>query len=441
MISVCDNYKAGLEINDDTLLRDLTKIAEPAISNISLDDNPDLLIFPPDFNEYGDKIGKEHIFEIKDNKLYIGNIMGFIGYHNTKIRIHSRFAQPDGKDYFLHYMLQKVFAINLFDLKYNAEEESIFDFLIYLFPAFLKRAIKQGVYKEYQTRHYNDSNVKGRIEVSRHIRQNIPFAGKVAYSTREYAYDNHVNQLIRHTIEYIASHIYSGDILQNDESVRDAVSLIKETTPTYNQNDRHRIINQNLRPLSHPYFSEYRNLQKLCVQILRHEELKYGRNEDEIYGILFDGAWLWEEYLNTFLKDLNFIHPQNKMNKGGKYMFSPRKVLMQPDFYIESQIVLDAKYKGHEALTESNQREDRFQLLAYMYIFDVAKSGLIVPKGIGEESYSKADLNGKGGNMYLLGLPVNKPFDSYIDYCNQMAELESYMSNTILRIMREPIST
>ena len=441
MISVCDNYKAGLEINDDTLLRDLTKIAEPAISNISLDDNPNLLIFPPDFNEYGDKIGKEHIFEIKDNKLYTGNIMGFIGYHNTKIMIHSRFAQPDGKDYFLHYMLQKVFAINLFDLKYNAEEESIFDFLIYLFPAFLKRAIKQGVYKEYQTRHYNDSNVKGRIEVSRHIRQNIPFAGKIAYSTREYAYDNHVNQLIRHTIEYIASHIYSGNILQNDESVRDAVSLIKETTPTYNQNDRHRIISQNLRPLSHPYFSEYRNLQRLCVQILRHDELKYGRNEDEIYGILFDGAWLWEEYLNTFLKDLNFIHPQNKMNKGGKYMFSPRKVLMQPDFYIESQIVLDAKYKGHEALTESNQREDRFQLLAYMYIFDVAKSGLIVPKGIGEENYSKADLNGKGGNMYLLGLPVNKPFDSYIDYCNQMAELESNLSNTILRIMREPIST
>ena len=215
-IQIRDNNREGLIIDDEQHLENLKKIAENPINKLSLDDNPNLLIFPQNFNEYGDKIGDQYVFEIDESKLMTNNIMGFIGYGKTKVRIHSRFAQGED-DYFLHYMLQKVFAINLFDLKYHADDESIFDFLIYLFPAFLKRAIRQGLYKEYQTRAYNDANIRGRIDVSRHIRQNTPFAGNVAYSTREYAYDNHVTQLIRHTIEFISNHPYGGGILQNDD--------------------------------------------------------------------------------------------------------------------------------------------------------------------------------------------------------------------------------
>ena len=177
-IQIRDNNREGLTIDDEQHLENLKKIAEYPINKLSVDDNPNLLIFPQNYNEYGDKIGDQYVFEIDENKLKTNNIMGFIGYGKTKVRIHSRFAQGDD-DYFLHYMLQKVFAINLFDLKYHADDESIFDFLIYLFPAFLKRAIRQGLYKEYQTRVYNDANIRGRIDVNRHIRQNTPFAGNI----------------------------------------------------------------------------------------------------------------------------------------------------------------------------------------------------------------------------------------------------------------------
>ena len=273
-IQIRDNNREGLTIDDELHLENLKKIAENPIDKLSLDDNPNLLIFPQNYNEYGDKIGDQYVFEIDENKLKTNNIMGFIGYGKTKVRIHSRFAQGED-DYFLHYMLQKVFSINLFDLKYHADNESIFDFLIYLFPASLKRAIRQGLYKEYQTRAYNDANIRGRVDVSRHLRQNTPCAGNVAYSTREYAYDNHVTQLIRHTIEFISNHPFGAGILQNDDLTKDAVTMIREATPSYSQNERGKVVNQNLRPLYHPYFGEYRNLQRLCVQILRYEEIKY----------------------------------------------------------------------------------------------------------------------------------------------------------------------
>ena len=430
-IQIQDNNRAGKLIDDEAHLANLAKIAEKPISQLNLDDNPNLLIFPQNFNEYGDKIGEQYVFEINENKLCTGNIMGFIGYRNTKVRIHSRFAKDDDNDYFLHYMLQRVFAINLFDLKFHADEESIFDFLIYLFPAFLKRAMRQGLYKEYQTRRYNDANVRGRIDVNRHIRLNTPFAGNVAYSTREYAYDNHVTQLVRHTIEYISAHPYSGGILKSDDLVKDAVSQIREATPSYSQNDRRRVINQNVRPVFHPYFSEYRNLQRLCMQILRHEELKYGRNDDEIYGVLFDGAWLWEEYLNTILKDCGFTHPQNKVSKGRIYLFKDSTCPRYPDFY-KDNFVLDAKYKGYgNSTVQQIDGDDLHQVITYMYRLKAVHGGFVVPLRRDEYAAEPKELDGYGGSLGVYGLRVDIPSDSYKDYIAQISEQEKKLIQEI----------
>jgi len=416
-IQTRDNAERPLKEEELCHLDILKKLAEPTISNLSLEDYPNLLVFPQDLDVYGDKIGDAHIFEVKEQKLLTGNIMGFIGCGNTKVSISSRFAKSEN-DYFLHYMLQKVFAINLFELQFNADEESIFDFLLYLFPSFLKRAIRQGIYREYQTRIYNDANVKGRIDVSRHIQLNMPFTGRIAYTTREYEYDNHLTQLIRHTIEYIEHHRYAGNILHNDEDTIDAVKRIRQVTTSYNRNERQNVMNQNLRPISHPYFGEYRPLQLLCLQILRQDEMKYGRNDDEIYGILFDGAWLWEEYLNTFLADIGFEHPRNKEGKGHKSLFVGGSGWCYPDFY-SSEMVLDAKYKWYKDW-DNVQTKDLYQVISYMHILNLKKGGYIVPVDwIGMKPPTKT-LNGMGGEMSVYGMNVSYDADNYIEYSRHM---------------------
>ena len=63
------------------------------------------------------------------------------------------------------------------------------------------------------------------------------------------------------------------------------------------------------------------------------EEVKYGESSDEICGILFDGAWLWEEYVNTILSNHGFKHPENKLHKGGIYLFDDHSGIRYPDFY------------------------------------------------------------------------------------------------------------
>ena len=405
-------------------LETLKKLAEPTIAKLSLEDHPNLLIFPQDLDVYGDKIGDAHIFEVKDNKVVTGNIMGFIGCGNTKVSISSRFAYGNN-DYFLHYMLRRVFAVNLFDLQFNSDEESIFDFLIYMFPAFLKRAMQQGIYKEYQTRKYNDANVKGRIDISRHIRQNIPFAGNIAYTTREYAQDNHLTQLIRHTIEYIAQHKFAGNILINDEDTMEAVSAICFATPTYQRNERQRVMNQNLRPVSHPYYGEYRPLQQLCIQILRQEEMKYGRDDDEIYGILFDGAWLWESYLNTILPEVGFIHADNSLRKNGFALFKGGGGTRYPDFY-KDDFVIDVKYKRLSGKTVLGvDRDDIHQVITYMYRLRAHYGGFAVPWRSVDEWSKKRELQGYGGWMNLYGVVVDEQTKSFNEYVTVMEKNES----------------
>lgn len=173
-------------------------------------DHEYLLVFPESIEECDDEIGNGTLFSIQntDNpdevRVVTGNIMGFVGIGNIKLKIKSRFDLRQN-DYSLHYMLQKVLALNMFDLDLNSGEEGLSELLMLMFPHLLKSAIQQGVFRQYQCYNHNDSNVHGSINVSQHLRNNVPFSGRFAYTTHEYSRDNDVTQLIRHTIEFMQS--------------------------------------------------------------------------------------------------------------------------------------------------------------------------------------------------------------------------------------------
>lgn len=426
MKSTTDNNGGMLKIEDD-YLSDFQKIANRNINNL-LTTNEDLLVFPQSLNKYGDEIGKQSIFTLQESQLTTGNIMGFIGVNNSELTIKSRFAQDDN-DYFLHYMLQKVFAINLFDLKHSTNYESVFDFLLYIFPYYLKKALRQGLFKAYQKFAHNDANVRGAIDVSRHIKQNVPFVGKVAYRTREYSYDNRITQLVRHTIEYIHKHPIGQGVLSNDSETQNYVRQIRQATPSYHRRQLASVIHANTKPLVHPYFSDYTALQKICLQILRHENLKYGKEPDKIYGLLFDGAWLWEEYLNTILQKIGFRHPQNNRRIDPIYLFQNSKSYKRYPDFLKDNFVLDAKYKRfYDIKNETHKkinRDDMHQIISYMYVEKAEKGGFIFPKESEQtDSEIAGELRGYGGEVWLYGLYIPKNAKNYRDFYKKIQKNE-----------------
>ncbi|TXJ30008.1 restriction endonuclease [Brachyspira aalborgi] len=395
IIQIEDNDYKGVSINND----DMENIKRFANKKIKYLKENNLFILSK--NSFKDDIENSAIIELDEvnNKIYSNNIMGFIGYNDTQIKITSRFASED-EDYFLHYMLQKVFYSNIFNWEYTTERDYSFDFLIYMFTYFFQKAIRQGIFKSYQKREYNDANVRGVIDINRHIKNNIPFNGKIAYNTREYSYDNNITQLIRHTIEYINTK--SRGILNINEDIKSGVFQIIEATKRYDKNKRQNIIGKNLKKLNHPYFYEYEPLRKICIQILRHEELKYGREEDKIYGILFDGAYLWEEYIYTILKDLNFKHPRNKEKTDGINLLN-KKWTVYPDFYnYNKQIVLDTKYKMLNKDNDKIDGSDKHQIISYVYTLGAKIGGFVYPSENKEFSFDNIGILNREYNKNIL---------------------------------------
>ncbi|MBQ8223706.1 MAG: hypothetical protein IJZ87_10280 [Bacteroidales bacterium] len=437
LLQITDNhdwkdYKSFFTDNvatDEDLLN-LQKIADVRIKDLSFENNPNLLVFPRDFSHYGDKIGDDKILSLNHRKeISTSSIMGFVGINDTQIDIKSRFAKNDEEDYFLHYMLQKVFSINFFDIKHSSCTESIFDFLIYMFPYFLKKALTQGLFKKYQKYEYNDSNLKGNININRHITQNIPFRGNISYSTREHSYDNEMTQLIRHTIEFIKTKNNSSFILNNDKETKEYVAQITMATSSYNHRERNKIINKNLRLIQHPYYLEYTALQKICLQILRHETIKFGKEKDKVYGILFDGAWLWEEYLNTILEKYGFKHPKNRESYGGFRMFEKPeedKLLdnnsrrLYPDFY-KDDFIIDAKYKH---LENGVGREDLYQLVTYMYCKKAKNGAYVYPCKNKDIKCFEHQLSGYGGHISVIPFYIPQSAECYEQFKEKIFEFE-----------------
>lgn len=362
MIKISDNTEITLSEINHPVINELTN------KSLSTLDQERFIIFPPLLKDSDDLDEGNCIFRTFNGKTMSCNIVGFLSDGNNEIHIHSRFFETEDEDYFLDYMLQKVLHYNVTVNEIaSSEETTYYDLLVYLFPYYLEEAMRKGLYKEYASHSYNDGNVRGQMDINRHFKENVPFVGKVAYNTREFSFDNKINQLIRHTIEKIE--ITKPFLLEESSVVQKNVKMIKEITPSYSHYELEKVLYENIsNTIKHGFFEEYTQLQTLCLKILTDEGISYGTSSQKVHGIIIDIAWLWEEYLNLMIKE-HFYHPQNKLGAMAHYYFQNGNGKIYPDFIgrdVTNRVIADAKYKPEKNIKSS----DYSQILSYMFRFD-----------------------------------------------------------------------
>ncbi len=408
-----DNTFVSDEISSKPII---TKLVNKSLNEL-YDEN--ILIFPPTLKESDDLDDDNVIFKMSKGKTYSSNIVGLLSDSRDEVKIFSRFSKSEKQDYFLRYMFSKVLNFNVTNNELNSSDELSYEkIIIFLFPYYFKNALSKGIYKEYIKRKHNNLNVRGTIDIARHIKNNIPFEGNIAYNTREFSYDNNLTQLIRHTIEFLES-CYSF-LLDSDSEIREQVLILKRYTSNYSKNSREKILFENkLNPVKHGYFEEYAILQKVCIQILENQKTGFGQDNQKINGLIFDVAWLWEEYIAGYFEEYAILqkvciqilenqktgfgqdnqkinglifdvawlweeyiatitkwdHYGRKSHLKTLHMFeSDNEVTHQfryPDFVV-GNIPIDTKYKR-----KLDKRNDLNQIITYMYVFINIKSGNI----------------------------------------------------------------
>lgn len=430
--------------NSKYLKEELNEVAEitSRITNKSLDQlaKEGVFVFPETVKDSEDLSRDQMILQTQNDSVFSSNVMGFIGCGNQRLVIESRFSSGTN-DFFFQYLIENVLDIpNIVDLETNVNYgDNCFNILLFLFPKYLSAAIRKGLFKTYINTKHNDENVKGSIDVARHIKDNTPFLGKVAYSQREFVHDNYLIELIRHTIEHIKKKQF-GNIVLN--KCKDECKQIIEVSANFKFSDKHRIVELNNKNIvRHAYYHEYRDLQKLCILILQEQKHQIGIGDDKIYGVLFDGSWLWEEYVNKLIAE-HFYHPMNKAGSGAQWLFSSGNGLIYPDFIgkdAEDRVIADAKYKPNYNIGN----KDYLQLLAYMFRFD-AKIGFYLYPESEEKAVQRMWLN--QGNSYdysvsarddiyveKIGFFVPKDEGNYIQFVDAIRKSEMNFINCLLR--------
>ena len=318
--------------------------------------------------------------------LETSNLMGVLRLRDpqngtsVQIEVHSRFDSDD-RQLFLNYLLSKVFKIDFMGTALGGNDQ-LWDILAaILFIQKLKEAVPVGLYKEYKRFEENDLNFRGRLDLARHLRQNYPLQDKIAYSYRAITFDNPLNHLLRSAVTVIQRKW--PELLYADSDVRTLVDALKNATPSWSSSNIRELLRSSIcrESLRHPFFAPYYEEPRRLAKMLLEEEgfSVYSNSEDnEVSGIIFDGAWLWEEYIATILTPLGFVHADPDNKTGGLDLGIGQLQKVYPDFYRkEGKIVLDAKYKR----SATEQREDIYQVLSYALLTGSNHCGLIFPPG------------------------------------------------------------
>lgn len=323
------------------------------------------------------------LFRKLGSQWFTGNFVGVLSLGNDgSIEIYSRFEDDNHRFAFINHMLNKIYDLNDLFLTQggNNKTELNFDLLLKLsFLSKLKNAYREGEYKSYEKVHKNDTSPRGTIDIARHIKLNLcPENYKVAYSYNEYTSKNSYIYLVRLCYEMLFQNGKKPKVKEVDDL------LFK--SQDYWSYDKRQIIHKNEnKPITSPLFKCHRDLQKFCLDVLKHKKMtldSFG-TEDGKYGVLIDCAWLWEEYVATLLKDY-FIHKtMSSKEKDNLFVDEKGKGFQRiiPDYVGKNflPVIADAKYMnlyGKRDLQDEQRNSVYYKTVMYMQRYQ-AKLGMI----------------------------------------------------------------
>lgn len=346
-----------------------------------------------------------------NGKYWTQNYIGLLQIEEKNVFIGSRF--DDESFFFTQYILDRALGMNI-NILQNMDPgvgsgDILEQLLAFVFAAQIERAYRKGLYRRYRTYECNDSKVKGKIDITRHIRLNPLNNGKIAYSYREYTADNDVNKMIFTAYTYLQKR--HPNIMKNLEKKRktvgECITQFRNIMQPASRQEAQKLVQRERRKITHSIYHDWEEVRKTAILILRHMGIfvRDAQAEKTIHGVLINMNWVWEQYLQSILEDEikeeYTFQPQNERETFFRIPDKESQRKLKPDLCIYKKgnktkpaLILDAKYKNawsdaaqngnfnEKSVRESARksvREDCFQILAYMYRFRCNKAGIFCP--------------------------------------------------------------
>ncbi len=352
--------------------------------------------------------------EENNNQKYVvqtGLYAGIIYYKGCQFNITTNYS-----DIFLQRMLNFIHDIFIDTEKNNAQKENSnnqFLFIIaHIFIQTLEKSEILGLPQEYKIQQERNHKIRGKIDLNRYLKYDIPFQGKISTLVRNKVYVQEIIDILFLTLKQLEKNFgtkINTRLLNIKQLLKEQYSGKYVTFGTLQKAKKHPVLNN-------PLYTNFRRILEYAEIILLDRGLVIDnkKNKLEITGYLFDISELFELYLEKLLVK-NF--PDWSVNGQVKIpiyqaQFYGRSIY--PDLVMTHKktkqvVVFDAKFKKMSMNVRDIDIEDIHQIHSYSgyYQDNLITSGLIYPlsKNINKDNIEKhhcLGLYGKKSNSYFI---------------------------------------
>lgn len=248
----------------------------------------------------------------------------------------------------------------------------LLEVFIAMFLDELDGVYKKGLKKDYISIEENRNFLKGKLQFSQHLKQNLVHKERFFTQSDEFMLDIAPNRLIKSTLNLLKS-----KTTHHKFKIIKALEMFDDVgfSTNYEKDFTYKISR---------HFDYYENLLSWCKIFLQNQTFAPYKGKNEAFALLFPMEKIFEDYVAHMLKKAN--PTQNiKTQSSGKYLISKKGekcFMLKPDLYIENETILDTKWKipdSNEDKKHGIAQSDLYQMFAYACKFKIHDIKLIYP--------------------------------------------------------------
>lgn len=344
------------------------------------------------------------------NKIKFINYVGIIKVKNLIVDILPKISLSNDiiKDReMLMFMLSKCNKLSV-DIKEllnsNILNNSLLDILAKVFSKKLLNELQKGLYREYVSKEEALSMIKGKILISKSIKENTINKNKMNCKYDEFTEDNLFNAILKRAINVILFSIKNNDVKKELNIIN---NIFNDISDIYISNNI--ILNYKLNRMNNR-FLECFTLAKL---ILLNSSMDKSLGKENGFSILFEMNYLYEEYIGVLLKEVfnNTNISINTQEKSRYLLWNTLKerneIALKPDIVIykdnKPKVIIDTKWKSSSINNrEIYSQSDIYQMYAYITTYTECEECILLYPKFEDISHSHWKLNQNIGDKKIL---------------------------------------
>lgn len=344
------------------------------------------------------------------NKIKFINYVGIIKVKNLIVEILPKISLSNDiiKDReMLMFMLSKYNKLSV-DIKEllnsNILNNSLLDILAKVFSKKLLNELQKGLYREYVSKEEALSMIKGKILISKSIKENTINKNKMNCKYDEFTEDNLFNAILKRAINVILFSIKNNDVKKELNIIN---NIFNDISDIYIPNNI--ILNYKLNRMNNR-FLECFTLAKL---ILLNSSMDKSLGKENGFSILFEMNYLYEEYIGVLLKEVfNDTNISINTQEKSRYLLwntlkERNEIALKPDIVIykdnKPKVIIDTKWKSSSINNrEIYSQSDIYQMYAYITTYTECEECILLYPKFEDISHSHWKLNQNIGDKKIL---------------------------------------